>query len=198
MIRMSNVIEKMKRFLTIKRDTVEETINDTKATMFGVFLIILAIVLGVTQTLLQNFLARDPLEWLIAFVGTDEPSAVRIVMDGVMNNIVFPILMIFLIFYIGNAIKGEAESQNHVIRAIGYSTPPLLISSAISFLTLIDNPVVWVIAGVFMFAFGFWFVIVVIYALMITFKKGAFTAIVAIIFSAIIAGIATWWTVFIP
>ena len=106
--------------------------------------------------------------------------------------------MIFLIFYIGNWIKGEAESLNHVIRAIGYSTPPLLISSAISFLALIDNPIVWGIVGFFMFAFGIWFVIVVIYALMITFKKGAFTAIVAIIFSAIIAGIATSWTVFIP
>jgi hypothetical protein len=195
---MSNEIERMKRFITIKRDTVEETINDTSSTIFPVFLIILAIALGVTQTLLQNFLARDALEWLIAFIGTEEPSAVRIVMDAVMNNVVFPILMIFLIFYIGNAIKGEAESLNHVIRAIGYSTSLILISSAISFLTLINNPVVWGIVGFFMFAFGIWFAIVVIYALMITFKKGAFTAIVAVIFSAIIAGIATSWTVFIP
>lgn len=195
---MSNEIEKMKRFLKIKRDTVEETINDTSSTTFSLFLIILAIVLGVTQTLLQNFLARDPLEWLIAFVGTEEPSAVRIVMDGIMNNVIFPILMVILIFYLGNWIKGEAESLNHVIRAIGYSTPPLLISSAIGFLTLVDNPVVWIIVGICWFVFGLWFVIVVIYALMLTFKKGAFTAIVAIIFSAIIAGIATWWTVFIP
>ena len=195
---MSNEINKVKRFLTIKRDTVEETINDTSSTTFSLFLIILAIVLGVTQTLLQNFLARDPLEWLIAFVGTEEPSAVRIVMDGIMNNVIFPILMVILIFYLGNWIKGEAESLNHVIRAIGYSTPPLLISSAIGFLTLVDNPVVWIIVGICWFAFGLWFVIVVIYALMLTFKKGAFTAIVAIIFSAIIAGIATSWTVFIP
>lgn len=195
---MSNELEKMKRFLTIKRDTVEETINDTSSTTFPVFLIILAIVLGVTQTLLQNFLARDALEWLMAIIGEETPSAVRIVLEAIMNNVIFPILMVFLIFYIGNWIKGEAESLNHVIRAIGYSTPPLLISSAIAFLTLIDNPVVWGIVGFFMFAFGIWFIIVVIYALMITFKKGAFTAIVAIIFSAIIAGIATSWTVFIP
>jgi len=195
---MSNELEKMKRFLTIKRDTVEETINDTSSTTFPVFLIILAIVLGVTQTLLQNFLARDALEWLMAIVGEETPSAVRIVLEAIMNNVIFPILMVFLIFYIGNWIKGEAESLNHVIRAIGYSTPPLLISSAIAFLTLIDNPVVWGIVGFFMFAFGIWFIIVVIYALMLTFKKGAFTAIVAIIFSAIIAGIATSWTVFIP
>ena len=195
---MSNEIEKMKRFLTIKRDTVEETINDTSSTTFPVFLIILAIVLGVTQTLLQSFLARDALEWLMAIVGEETPSAVRIVLEAIMNNVIFPILMVFLIFYIGNWIKGEAESLNHVIRAIGYSTPPLLISSAIAFLTLIDNPVVWGIVGFFMFAFGIWFIIIVIYALMLTFKKGAFTAIVAIIFSAIIAGIATSWTVFIP
>jgi len=195
---MSNELEKMKRFLTIKRDTVEETINDTSSTTLPVFLIILAIVLGVTQTLLQNFLARDALEWLMAIIGEETPSAVRIVLETIMNNVIFPILMIFLIFYIGNWIKGEAESLNHVIRAIGYSTPPLLISSAIAFLTLIDNPVVWGIVGFFMFAFGIWFIVVVIYALMITFKKGAFTAIVAIIFSAIIAGIATSWTVFIP
>jgi hypothetical protein len=195
---MSNEIEKMKRFMTIKRDTVEETINDTSSTTFAIFLIILAIVLGVTQTLLSNFLARDALEWLMTIVGEETPSAVRIVLEAIMNNIVFPILMIFLLFYIGNGIKGEAESLNHVIRAIGYSTPPLLISSAIAFLTLIDNPVVWGIVGFFMFAFGIWFAVVVIYALMITFKKGAFTAIVAVIFSAIIAGIATGWTVFIP
>lgn len=195
---MSNELEKMKRFVTIKRDTVEETINDTSSTTLPVFLIILAIVLGVTQTLLQNFLARDALEWLMAIIGEETPSAVRIVLEAIMNNVIFPILMIFLIFYIGNWIKGEAESLNHVIRAIGYSTPPLLISSAIAFLTLINNPVIWGIVGFFMFAFGIWFVIVVIYALMLTFKKGAFTAIVAIIFSAIIAGIATSWTVFIP
>ncbi len=195
---MSNEITKMKRFITIKRDTVEETINDTSSTTFPMFLIILAIVLGVTQTLLSNFLARDALEWLIAFIGKETPSALRIVLEAIMNNIAFPILMIFLIFYIGNWIKGEAESLNHVIRAIGYSTPPLLISSAIAFLTLIDNPVVWGIVGFFMFAFGIWFAVVVIYALMLTFKKGAFTAIVAVIFSAIIAGIATGWTVAIP
>jgi len=195
---MSNEITKMKRFITIKRDTVEETINDTSSTTFPMFLIILAIVLGVTQTLLSNFLARDALEWLIAFIGEETPSALRIILEAIMNNIVFLILMIFLIFGIGNWIKGEAESLNHVIRAIGYSTPPLLISSAIAFLTLIDNPVVWGIVGFFMFAFGIWFAVVVIYALMLTFKKGAFTAIVAVIFSAIIAGIATGWTVAIP
>ena len=195
---MSNEITKMKRFITIKRDTVEVTINDTSSTTFPMFLIILAIVLGVTQTLLSNFLARDALEWLIAFIGEETPSPLRIVLEAIMNNIAFPILMIFLIFYIGNWIKGEAESLNHVIRAIGYSTPPLLISSAIAFLTLIDNPVVWGIVGFFMFAFGIWFAVVVIYALMLTFKKGAFTAIVAVIFSAIIAGIATGWTVAIP
>ena len=197
MIRMSNEIERMKRFLTIKRDTVEETINDTSSKVFPLFLIILAIVLGVTQTLLQDLFARDALEWLIAFIGEETPSTVRIVLEAIMNNLVFPILMIFLIFYIGNWIKGEAESLNHVIRAIGDSTPPLLISSAIAFLTLVNNPVVWGIVGFFMFAFGIWFAVVVIYALMITFKKGAFTAIVAVILSAIIYGIVTRWSVFI-
>ena len=63
---MSNELEKIKRFLTIKRDTVEKTINDTSSTQFAVFLIVVAIVLGVTQTLLQNLLAPDPLEWLIS------------------------------------------------------------------------------------------------------------------------------------
>jgi len=195
---MSNELERIKRFLTIKRDTVEETINDTSSTKFAVCLIVIAIVLGVTQTLLQNLLAPDPLEWIISFFGTATPSVVRIVLEAIMNNIIFPILAIILIFYIGNAIKGEAESLNHVIRAIGYSTPPLIISSAISFLNLTQNWVVAGFVGFFMFAFGFWFVIIIIYALMITFKKGALTSIAAIIFSAIIASIATSWKVFIP
>jgi len=51
--------------------------------------------------------------------------------------------------------------------------------------------------GFFNFAFGFWFVIVVIYALMIVFKKGALTGIGAVVLSAIIAAVATGWTVFI-
>ena len=52
--------------------------------------------------------------------------------------------------------------------------------------------------GVFNFVFGFWFVIVIVYALMLTFKKGALTGIGAIAISAIIAGIATSWVVLIP
>ena len=195
---MSHEMEKIERFMTIKRDTVEETINDTSSTLFALCLIVIAIVLGVTQTLLQNLLAPDLLEWLIAFLGTGTPSVVRIITEAIMNNIFFPSLAIILIFYIGNAIKGEAESLNHVIRAIGYSTPPLIISSAISFLNLTQNPFVAGFVGFCMFAFGFWFVIILVFALMITFKKGALTGIGAAVIAAIIAGIVTSWTVFIP
>ena len=195
---MSNELEKIKNFMLIKRDTVEETINDTKSTTFAICLIIIAIVLGVIQTLLQNLLAVDPLEWVFGIFSTVEPSVTRIILDAIMNNIVLPILVIILAFYIGNAVKGEAESLNHVVRAIGYSTPLLIIASILSYLSLTLNLIVIGIVGFFNFAFGFWFVIVVIYALMIVFKKGALTGIGAIILSAIIAAVATGWTVLIP
>ena len=195
---MSNELEKIKKFMLIKRNTVEETINDTKSTTFAICLIIIAIVLGVIQTLLQNLLAVDPLEWVFGIFSTVEPSVTRIILDAIMNNIVLPILVIVLAFYIGNAVKGEAESLNHVVRAIGYSTPLLIIASILSYLNLTLNPIVIGIVGFFNFAFGFWFVIVVIYALMIVFKKGALTGIGAIIISAIIAAVATGWTVLIP
>lgn len=194
---MSNEFEKIKNFMLIKRETVEETINDTKSTTFAICLIIIAIVLGVIQTLLQNLLAVDPLEWVFGFFGTVDPSDLRIILDAIMNNIVFPILVIILTFYIGNAVKGEAESLNHIVRAIGYSTPPLLIASILSYLNLTLNPIVIGIVGFFNFAFGFWFVIVAIYALMIAFKKGALTGIGAVVLSAIIAAVATGWTVYI-
>jgi hypothetical protein len=35
-------------------------------------------------------------------------------MDAIANNILFPILLIVLIYYIGNALKGEAESLKKI------------------------------------------------------------------------------------
>ena len=60
---MSVELEKIKKFMTIKRDSVEETINDENSTKFAVCLIAISIVLGVIQTLLQNSsMARSLLE----------------------------------------------------------------------------------------------------------------------------------------
>ncbi len=39
---MSDELEKIKKFMTIKRDTVEETINDANSTKFAVLLIAIA------------------------------------------------------------------------------------------------------------------------------------------------------------
>jgi len=195
---MSNELEKIKKFMTIKRDTVEETINDVNSTKFAVCLIVIAMALAVIQTLLQGLVVQDPLELIWSWMGFVTPSVLRIVLDAIFSNIVFPILVIILAFYIGNAVKGEAESLNHVVRAIGYSTPLLIISSGFSFLGLTQNIWVIVVMGFFNFLFGIWFVIVIVFALMITFKKGALTGIGAIILSAIIAGLATSWVVFIP
>jgi hypothetical protein len=195
---MSNELEKIIKFMTIKRDTVEETINDVRSTKFAIFLIAIAMALAVIQTLLQGLVVQDVLELIWSWMGFVPPSPLRIVLDSIFSNIVFPLLVIILAFYIGNAIKGEAESLNHVVRAVGYSTPPLIISSAFSFLGLTGNPWVIVVMGFFNFVFGLWFVIVIVFALMITFKKGALTGIGAIAISAIIAGIATGWVVLIP
>ena len=195
---MSNELEKIKKFMTIKRDTVEETINDVNSTKFAVYLIVIAITLGVIQALLQGLVVQDALELIWSWIGFVTPSVLRIVLDAIFSNIVFPILVIILAFYIGNAVKGEAESLNHVVRAIGYSTPLLIISSGFSFLGLTQNIWVIVVMGFFNFVFGIWFVIVIVFALMITFKKGALTGIGAVILSAIIAGLATSWVVLIP
>ena len=194
---MSNELEKITKFMTIKRDVVEETINDERSTKFAICLIVVSMVLGLVQSLLRNFLTPDVLEWIVNFFGTTTPSLLRIVVDAVFSNVVFPMLVIVLTFYIGNALKGEAESLNHVIRAIGYSTPPLIISSAISYINLAGNLILSGLSSFLSFVFGFWFVIIIVYTLMITFKKGALTGIGALLISAIIAGMGTMWTVFI-
>ena len=43
-----------------------------------------------------------------------------------------------------------------------------------------------------------WFVVIIVFALMLTFKKGALTGIVAILGGLIVAGIIFSWTTFIP
>ncbi|MHA2282415.1 MAG: YIP1 family protein [Promethearchaeota archaeon] len=185
--------------MTIRRKPVEETINDVNSTKFAVLLIAIAITLGLIQALLQNFLSQDLFEWIVNRFGITVLSIERIVTNAIANNIVFPILVIVLTFYIGNIIKGEAESFNHVVRAIGYSVSPLIISTSFSFLSLIPNIIIEGLVGFVNFALGIWFVIIIIFALMTTFKKGALTGIGALALSAIIAGIvSTLWTFFIP
>lgn len=196
---MSDELEKIKKFMTIKRDTVEETINDANSTKFAVLLIAIAITLGLIQALLQEFLAQDLFEWIVNRFGITVLSLERIITNAIANNIIFPILVIVLIFYLGNALKGEAESFNHVVRAVGYSVPPLIISTAFSFLSLIPNIIVEGLVAFVNVAFGFWFVIILFFTLMITFKKGALTGIGAVALSAIIAGIgSSMWTFFVP
>lgn len=195
---MSNELEKIKKFITMKRDPVEETIKDENSTKFAVFLIATAITLSVIQTLLQNPSIQDIPDWAVSFFGITSPTALRIIMNAIANNIIFPTLLIVLIYYIGNALKGEAESLNHVVRAVGFSVPLLIISTALSFLNLISNIFVFVLVGLVNVVFGIWFVIIIVFALMITFKKGALTGIGAVFLSAIIAGIAIAWTIFIP
>ncbi|MHA2088796.1 MAG: YIP1 family protein [Promethearchaeota archaeon] len=195
---MSNELEKIKNFMRIKREPVEETIKDENSTKFAIYLIATSIILGVIQTLLQNLLTQDLYEWIVSYFGIAVPSVIRIISDAIANNIIFPIVAIVLVFYIGNALKGEADSLNHVIRAIGYSVPPLIISTLFSFLSLIPHIAVGVLVALVNVVFGLWFVITIIFALMLTFKKGALTAIGALIISAIITGIATSWTLFIP
>ena len=196
---MSDELEKIKKFMTFKRDTVEETINDVNSTKFATILIGIVITLGVIQALLQEFLLQDLFEWIVNRFGITVLSIERIITNAIASNIVFPILAIILIYYIGNAIKGEAQSFNHVVRAVGYSVPPLIVSTAFSFLSVIPNIIIEGIVVFVNVAFGFWFVIILFFALMITFKKGALTGIGAVAISAIIAGIASsMWTFFIP
>ncbi len=66
---MSNELEKIKKFITIKRDTVEETIKDENSTKFAVFLIAIALTLSVIQTLLQSTSIQDIPDWVVSFFG---------------------------------------------------------------------------------------------------------------------------------
>ncbi len=75
---MSDELEKIKKFMTIKRDTVEETINNTNSTKFAVLLIAIAITLGLIQALLQEFLAQDLFEWIVNRFGITVLSLERI------------------------------------------------------------------------------------------------------------------------
>ncbi len=66
---MSNELDKIIKFMTIKREPVEETINDVRSTKFAVFLIAIAMALAVIQTLLQGLVVQDVLELIWSWMG---------------------------------------------------------------------------------------------------------------------------------
>ena len=194
---MSAEIEKIKDFLFLKRASVQKTIDDEKSTILAVIIFVTTVVLSG----IQSFLIVNSFEWMFDLIATyftyTPPSSLKMIFDAI-TNIISPIIAVILSFYIGNAIKGEAESIKHVIRATGYSFTPLLIVNLLSFLYLANNIIIDIIVSVVSVILALWFVVVMVFALMLTFKKGALTGIVAILGGLIVAGILFSWTVFIP
>ena len=194
---MSAEIEKIKDFLFLKRAPVQETIDDEKSTIIAVIIFITTVVL----TGIQSFLIVNSFEWMFDLIATyvtyTPPSSLKMIFNAI-TNMISPIVAVILSFYIGNAIKGEAESLKHVIRAVGYSFTPLLIINVLSFLFLANNIIIDIIVAGVSVILALWFVVVIVFALMLTFKKGALTGIIAILGGLIVAGIIFSWTVFIP
>ncbi len=77
--KMSNELDKIIKFMTIKKEPVEETINNVRSTKFAVFLIAIAMALAVIQTLLQGLVVQDVLELIWSWMGFVTPSPLRIV-----------------------------------------------------------------------------------------------------------------------
>jgi len=194
---MSAEIEKIKDFLFLKRASVQNTIDDEKSTLLAVIIFITTVILAG----LQSILIVNSFEWmfdlLAAYFTYTPPSFLKMISDAI-TSIISPIIAVILSFYIGNAIKGEAESLKHVLRAVGYSFTPLLIINVLSFLYLANNIVIDIIVAGVTVILALWFVVIIVFALMLTFKKGALTGIIAILGGLIVAGIIFSWTVFIP
>ena len=194
---MSAEIEKIKDFLFLKRASVQKTIDDENSTILAIIIFITTVVLAG----IQSFLIVNSFEWMFDLIATyvtyTPPSLLKMIFDAI-TNIISPVIAVILSFYIGNAIKGEAESLKHVIRAIGYSFTPLLLINILSFLYLANNIIIDIIVAGASVILALWFVVVIVFALMLTFKKGALTGIIAILGGLIIAGIIFSWTVFIP
>ena len=194
---MSSEINKIKDFLFLKRASVQNTIDDEKSTLVAAIIFITTIVLAG----LQSILIVNSFEWMFDLLATyftyTPPSMLKLITDAI-TGIISPIIAVILSFYIGNAIKGEAESLKHVLRAVGYSFVPLLIINVLSFLYLANNIVIDIIVAGVTVILALWFVVVIVFALMLTFKKGALTGIIAILGGLIVAGIIFSWTVFIP
>lgn len=194
---MSSEINKIKDYLFLKRASVQNTIDDEKSTLVAAIIFITTIVLAG----LQSILIVNSFEWMFDLFPTyftyTPPSMLKMITDAI-TGIISPIIAVILSFYIGNAIKGEAESLKHVLRAVGYSFVPLLIINVLSFLYLANNIVIDIIVAGVSVILALWFVVVIVFALMLTFKKGALTGIIAILGGLIVAGIIFSWTVFIP
>ena len=194
---MSSEINKIKDFLFLKRASVQNTIDDEKSTLVAAIIFITTIVLAG----LQSILIVNSFEWMFDLLATyftyTPPSMLKLITDAI-TGIISPIIAVILSFYIGNAIKGEAESLKHVLRAVGYSFVPLLIINVLSFLYLANNIVIDIIVAGVTVILALWFVVVIVFALMLTFKKGALTGIIAILGGLIAASIIFSWTVFIP
>ena len=193
---MSEEIEKIKAFLFLKRDSVQRTIDDEKSTLLAIIIFTVTIVLaGIQPIITINAFSWMSDLWAVWFTYTP-PSVVKITLD-VISNMISPIIAVILSFYIGNAIKGEASSLKHVFRAVGYSMTPVLIINLLSLLFLLNNLIIGVVIAIVSVVLALWFVVIIVFALMLTFKKGALTGIVAILGGLIVAGIIFSWTGFI-
>ncbi|NHI93458.1 MAG: hypothetical protein EAX96_13305 [Candidatus Lokiarchaeota archaeon] len=183
---MSDDGEKIAGFLTLKREIIDETIQDEKCTNTALTIFIITIILASIvniATWYSRWTSNNQLTLLFG-MATPIPTIFDIILEGV-GQILFPLVGWYFVFYFGNKIGGIAQSKEHLMRAFGYSDILLIISNLAGFLNLIAA--LSLLSGLIQVVFSFWFIIVIIYATTIVFQKGALTAIAAFLIGGFFA-----------
>ena len=183
---MTDQLERITGFMTLKNYIIEETIDDESCTNTAITFFIITITIASAVYMATWYSRWISLNQTMMLFGQTAPipTILDIIVEGI-GQILFPIVGWFFVFKLGNMIGGEAESKEHLMRTFGYSAPMLLIYHSVGFLNLIPN--LSLLVGLLQIVFGLWAIIIYIYATMITFRKGALTAILAFIIGSLAA-----------
>lgn len=183
---MTDQGERIAGFMILKNYIIDETIEDENCTNTAIIFFIITVVVASAVYIASWYSRWVNLNQTMILFGqaAPVPSIFDIIMEGI-GQILFPIVGWIFVFKLGNMIGGEAESKEHLMRAFGYSAPMLLIYHSIGFLDFVPN--LSLLVDLLQLVFGFWSIIIYVYATMIAFRKGAFTAILAFIIGSLAA-----------
>ena len=176
--------DRLSNFIIFKRDIVEDVIEDEDATKIATIYFIISIIITAISTILTTQV--DYFYQLATYGILAQYVAPPTILSAAMNTItqsMLPVLGWIFTFYVGNGLKGEADSKEMILRAFGYSRFMVIIGQACSLLTLIYS--IYFVGMLLEVLFALWAMILLVYSVMIALKKGALTA----IFTLIIAGI---------
>ena len=183
---MTDEGERIAGFMTLKNYIIDETIEDENCTNSAITLFIITIILASAAYMATWYSRWVSLNQTMSFFGLSAPlpTIFDIILEGV-GQILTPLVGWIFVFILGNWIGGEAESKEHLMRAFGYSSVMLMIYHSAGFLNLITG--LALLVGLLQIVFGLWAIIIYVYATMITFRKGALTAIGAFILGSLAA-----------